>query len=136
MAERKAGIGERLKAVRAGLSQAAFAAMTGVNATSYGMYERDERSPDFAWLARLKRATGVSLDWLATGEGEMRGTAGGGIDAQLLAQIVEAVEETTPPIDAASKSRLIARLYADRIKTRTEAAEAASSKAGGRGRGS
>jgi transcriptional regulator with XRE-family HTH domain len=70
-------------------------------------YLRNKANPSFEVMARLCRAQGVSLDWLATGEGPMlerdRGDATqanvvpfearGAADLQLMRECVEAIEE-------------------------------------------
>ncbi|MDH4120469.1 MAG: helix-turn-helix domain-containing protein [Deltaproteobacteria bacterium] len=67
-----AGFGDRISAVsrqigsRLGAAQAA-----GVSADSLQRYIRGEVHPSFMAMARLAEAAGVSLEWLATGQGTM-----------------------------------------------------------------
>jgi transcriptional regulator with XRE-family HTH domain len=45
--------------------------VAGISDDMLGAYTRGESKPSFQVLARIARAKGVSLDWLASGEGEM-----------------------------------------------------------------
>jgi len=53
-----------------GLSQQQMASRIGVSLNSYGRYERGARSPGADELSRL-RESGISIDWLLTGEGPL-----------------------------------------------------------------
>lgn len=65
------GIGERITHIRGGLSQAAFAEMLGVHKNSLGNYERENRTPDAVFLAKLV-AKGYDANWVLTGEGSAK----------------------------------------------------------------
>ncbi|MDY0163407.1 helix-turn-helix domain-containing protein [Desulfobotulus sp.] len=54
-----------------GLTQAAFSEQTGVPLRTIKGYESGERSPGMEALASIAK-TGVNLNWLLTGEGNMR----------------------------------------------------------------
>jgi transcriptional regulator with XRE-family HTH domain len=114
--------GRRLRELRGEQSQADFATRTGINHTSYGLYERGARSPDLDFLIRLHKATGASLDWLAG----IRPAQD--LSLNVLRSVVMVVEEETPNIDPESKAKLIFRLYSDRIKGQTLGTEADSPK--------
>ncbi len=58
----------------------------------------------------LQQRFGVSIDWIATGEEQVSV-----LDFDVLRQVVQAVQEEVPKIDAESKAKLIVRLYKDRI---------------------
>jgi transcriptional regulator with XRE-family HTH domain len=66
------GIGRRISeaADRLGTRTSAYKVM-GVSSAALQRYIKEENSPPFDALARLCVATSVSLDWLATGEGEV-----------------------------------------------------------------
>lgn len=63
------GIGSRLAHIRGPLSQAAFAEKLGVHKNSLGNYERENRTPDAGFLAKLI-ANGYDCNWLLTGIGD------------------------------------------------------------------
>lgn len=65
------GIGSRLALIRGSMSQAAFAEKLGVHKNSLGNYERENRTPDAGFLAKLI-ANGYDCNWLLTGVGEPR----------------------------------------------------------------
>ena len=65
------GLGGRIRAVRGDLSQPEFADRLGTSAQTIGRYERDERSPDAAFVRALMDRFGIDPRWLVTGEGEM-----------------------------------------------------------------
>lgn len=66
-------VANRIKAWRQalGLTQEQFAALASMPKRTLVGYENDEREPGAAALALLAR-TGVNVNWLLTGEGEMR----------------------------------------------------------------
>lgn len=86
-------IGTRLRAVRGNWTQQEFASRMGTDKNTIGRYERGERVPDAVFLARLRKVSGVSLDWLicgAAGAGTARPPFAD-IDPELLAAIAEGV---------------------------------------------
>lgn len=48
-----------------------IASVVGGNASSWQTYRHGTTSPGFLTIAKFADATGISLDWLATGEGPM-----------------------------------------------------------------
>lgn len=66
-------VANRIKAWRhsLGLTQEQFAALAAMPKRTLVGYENDEREPGATALAALAR-TGVNVNWLLTGEGEMR----------------------------------------------------------------
>jgi transcriptional regulator with XRE-family HTH domain len=61
----------RLRAARvtAGFeTNADLAREIGVEAETYNRWERGETEPGLASLSKIRRATGVSLDWLVAGD--------------------------------------------------------------------
>ncbi|MDP9908693.1 helix-turn-helix domain-containing protein [Variovorax sp. KBS0712] len=66
-------IAERIAFARAarGMPQGGLAASSGIAATQVSRYETGRAVPRKLALARLAQALAVSLEWLATGEGEM-----------------------------------------------------------------
>jgi len=66
-------LGERLANVRRtygqsidllNLQPSLFAVLLGVPGPAYQSYERGEMEPTIAFLVRLRKKTGVSIDWL------------------------------------------------------------------------
>lgn len=117
----KTGWGQRLKEARGDLSQAAFAEKMDVGRSVWADYEREIGTPRFDTLLKLKAATGVSLDWLATGQGPKSG----GFDREAL---VTAIKGAMQIVDSARKSGkreytpeeigdFVADIYASMIKT-------------------
>lgn len=64
--------GERIRQLRGDLSQAEFASKIGVHKEMVGKYERGQNVPGGDVLTRMREVFGVSLDWLLTGQGQMR----------------------------------------------------------------
>lgn len=64
-----AAIGERLRAVRGRLTQAAFADRLGLERKTVGRYEAGERAPDALALMRLMSEFGADPAWVLTGAG-------------------------------------------------------------------
>ena len=64
---------DRIKEARrhAGLSQRDLARLTEINNSSIALIETGKRTPRPATLKLIADATGVSLEWLKTGEGPM-----------------------------------------------------------------
>lgn len=110
---RKADWPQRLKECRGGVSQGEFAAKLGVSRSAYVEYEKGSRSPNLETLIRLVEVTGRSLDWLATGVAAQQSAPQ--LDTDVLQQVIRAVQDEVPDIDALSKAKLISRLYKDRI---------------------
>jgi phage repressor protein C with HTH and peptisase S24 domain len=65
------GLGRRLRTVRGKLSRREFGQRLATSAQSIGRYEREERSPDAAFVNAVKDRFGIDPRWLVTGEGEM-----------------------------------------------------------------
>jgi transcriptional regulator with XRE-family HTH domain len=65
-------LGDRLKIVRGAMPQAEFAHRLGADKNTVGRYERGERHPDSEYLAAVRTEFSINLDWLISGEGEMR----------------------------------------------------------------
>jgi len=64
-----------------------------------GKYEKGASEPPFMPLARMCLATGTRLEWLATGEGEMRSTEGQRIaDAGAVYDTQTAPESGSQPV--------------------------------------
>jgi len=115
---------DRLKQVRGKLDQGEMSARFGIHLTSYGRYERGERSPDLEFIDKVCRTFNVSPTWLILGEGpmslnEVREPApvapASPLDHELLRHVIEGVEDglsrrrlTLPPD---KKARLIDLLY-------------------------
>jgi transcriptional regulator with XRE-family HTH domain len=55
---------------RPDLDAGEFAEIVGLEAETYRRYERGETEPKLATLVKIKRVTGVPLDWLITGTEE------------------------------------------------------------------
>jgi len=69
-------IGDRLKALRGGLSQDEFSQRIGFHKNTIGNYERGERTPDVDFLRAVCEKLDISSEWLLWGKGSMhRGEA-------------------------------------------------------------
>lgn len=64
----KKGIGERIKLLRGGRSQSAFAAELKISLPSLQRYEYGDRLPQGSVLDRIASAGGRSVDWILTGQ--------------------------------------------------------------------
>ena len=71
------GIAERIRLLRriAGLSQAEFAELLGVNQRKISRIETGTTDTDPQLLVAIREKTNVSLDWLLTGKGSQPGAA-------------------------------------------------------------
>lgn len=116
---------DRIKSVRGDLAQKTFAARIGVHPTTVQNYESGD-IPKGDVLLRIHQEFGVDLTWLLTGQGDPYiKEAGGSVDADVLRQLIEAVEEgldargleTTP----AKKAAFIAYLYEQFMESGQEA---------------
>ncbi len=81
-------LGERIKSARGGMSQEAFSRELGISKGSLGFYERNENLPNTDVVLKICSKTGVSLEWLLTGEGPMHVRTDAGSEA------ADAVDET------------------------------------------
>ncbi len=61
----------KLREATSGEDRDRFAMLTGISKSTIGNYERGDRVPDADMLNRYRAASGVSGDWLISGEGEM-----------------------------------------------------------------
>lgn len=102
------------------LTQAEMASRMGVSLRAYQNYETHEREPRAVDLAPLGEY-GINLNWLLTGEGQMRREEGGeshdsaSLDEGLLEVCIEAVEEEVGrakrTISASNKAKAVSALY-------------------------
>lgn len=85
-----------------------LARVTGLSSRAIGKYRSGESLPGLGALIAIADATGVSIDWIATGDGPMmRGEATGSVvactrphlDTELLHLVVEAIEEGLRQVD-------------------------------------
>lgn len=65
-------IGDRIRLVRGASSQKEFASVLGVHEQTLGKYERDKLVPGGDILAVIHEKCGVDINWLLTGQGQMR----------------------------------------------------------------
>jgi len=72
--EERVALGKRVRVLveAVGTTQAAAAEIAGVSVQQLGRVMRAKNAPSLVPLARLAEATGISLDWVATGEGPQR----------------------------------------------------------------
>ncbi|MBI4831868.1 MAG: helix-turn-helix transcriptional regulator [Candidatus Lindowbacteria bacterium] len=63
-------IKERIKTLRGAISQGEFAQRIGAPQSLLSQVESGRRRPSLDFLWALKKALGVSIDWVLTGEGE------------------------------------------------------------------
>lgn len=64
-------IGNRLKSIRGKQSGEEFSKLLGTHLQTIYRYERGERKPDIDFIQLVSKKTGVSIEWLITGEGLM-----------------------------------------------------------------
>ncbi|MQP67498.1 helix-turn-helix domain-containing protein [Niveispirillum sp. SYP-B3756] len=67
----------RLIEARLPMEREQFAVHLGVPKTTLGNWERGRSEPPLEMLEKIRRITGVSLDWLIAGVGPMRGDSAG-----------------------------------------------------------
>jgi transcriptional regulator with XRE-family HTH domain len=96
-------VGSRLREVEKKFKNREEAAQAaGVAKSTFQRWVEGKADPSFKGLTLLARATGVSLDWLATGEGEMRPADAGSaptpdapplvqLDARLVGRLTEKI---------------------------------------------
>lgn len=121
----KVGWGKRLTEIRGKIERGVWAATFGNGIATWANYEAEKTAPGLDTLIILKERHGVDLNWLATGD-----RAAAGVDFDVLGQVIQAVHEEVPKIDAESKAKLILRLYKDRILLLQQEREATPSKKG------
>lgn len=131
---------ERLIQARGAMSRDDAAAALGCKTDTLGDYERGRTFPPPEVLERVPDVYGVSLDWLITGQGEMRrqtapadgvsstaNTTASAVDEELLARIGEEIVEMyrleNGRISQHQLARLQARTYADLVTTYDDPAE-------------
>lgn len=120
MTARNTYVWERLKAVRSlwGITQPEMASRMGVSLRAYQNYETNEREPKVGDVAGLV-TEGVDLNWLLTGDGQMRRdalpVAAPPIDYELLSQVIEGVEllltKLRKTLAPDKKAKVITMLY-------------------------
>lgn len=114
--------GERIRHLRGNLSQAEFAANLGVNKELIGKYERGLNTPGGDILKKMREVTGVSLNWLLTGDGdvfvqsvESRSSQYQNVDKVILELCIERVEDISSRLgrrfSSKKKAQLIAAVY-------------------------
>jgi transcriptional regulator with XRE-family HTH domain len=111
-------VGSRLREVEKSFkNRATVAAVCDVSKSTFQNWIEGRADPSFEGLARLSAATGISLDWLATGRGgkDVGTTAPAAVDEDLLCEVIEAVEavleERHLTLVPAKKALLLADLY-------------------------
>lgn len=115
--EERAQLGARIRVlVEAAGTQAQASEIAGVTIQQLGRFMKTTNLPSFLPLARLADATGISLDWVGTGnEPKRRADAATGADLELLTQLARAVarvyEEERSNASDAEVARLIAEEY-------------------------
>ncbi len=109
-AVKQQGWGARLRAARGEKPQQLWSNLLGVSRASWVKYENEETSPNLVLLARIAELSGRTIQWIATGEEPQAG-----VDYEVLAGCIQAVQEEVPNIDAESKAKLILVLYKDRM---------------------
>ena len=84
----------------------------GISTDQLARYMRGENQPSFTAMATLAHQHGISLDWLATGNGDMKG---GRLDMDLLSLILDTVEaalaEIKIELSPDKKAKLVSLLY-------------------------
>lgn len=115
-----ASFATRLEHAKAGLSTNAFALKCGISESIFRKYLAGSSVPGADKLVDIARVAGVSLLWLATGEGRADDQWAGAkastpLDPTLLETIIESVEtglnEIQGELTPAKKAKLIAVIY-------------------------
>ncbi len=65
-------LGERIKRVRGGATQAEFATRIGISKAALGGYERDENLPGVDVISKICKKCNISPEWLVLGHGGLR----------------------------------------------------------------
>lgn len=114
--------GERLKEAINGESVRAFGRRAEVSEGALRQYMKGNRYPDLDILFAIAQTANVNLEWLATGEGPMRGERVGvsapcaghdaGVDVGMLAAALAAVELSRMDLPTERKVKLVAAIYA------------------------
>lgn len=115
------GFAERLKIAKGRTSANAFAQKCGISESVFRKYLASASVPGADKLVDIARVAGVSLVWLATGEGSASGDLAdpsretGPVDEALLETVIESVEAGLEQIGGAlspdKKAKLIAAIY-------------------------
>lgn len=77
--------GERLRAARGEMTQAALSDLSGVSQSLISQLENSETATGSEYTPRLARALGIGVDWLADELGEMKPTVYALTDPKLIA---------------------------------------------------
>lgn len=110
-------VGDRLRSVRGGygLNQEEMAERVGMGAASWKRLELENRAPKGEVLEQLAR-DGININWLLTGQGEMRGTAPPPLREAVLAEAIAIVEEWLAAnhrvMEPQKKASVIGEIYA------------------------
>ena len=112
-------LGTRIDAISKCLGTRENAAyIAGLSVDQLVSYIKGRSKPGFLPLARLARATGFSLDWLATGKGMMLQvsdrtdpTSTGYMDAEALGAAIKLMEQIGADLPLVRKARLTALAY-------------------------
>lgn len=106
--------------VRLFRSRTEAAQVAGISTDQLARYEKGS-APSFPPLAKLARAKGVSLDWLATGDGDMLQAASGNVSQsarldrgtlRLAADVLEkALDAANASTDSAGRAELLIAIY-------------------------
>lgn len=113
---------DRLKTITDGDSLRGFGRKTGISEGALRHYLNGDSFPDLDRLAAIAEIANVNLEWLATGEGPMRGERIGvsepcarydaGVDVGMLAAALAAVELSRMDLPTERKVNLVAAIYA------------------------
>ncbi|MGE4281815.1 MAG: helix-turn-helix domain-containing protein [Magnetospirillum sp.] len=104
---------QRLIQARGKASRADIARALCCPLETLGNYERGRTFPDQEMLGRLKEVLGVSLDWLITGKGAMRGDGPesndrDGLDEGFFTQIVDGIVDALRGLGQPAEARAVA----------------------------
>lgn len=109
-----AGFPERLLQAKGGMSTLAFAKKCGISESSFRKYLAGHSVPGADKLLEIAQTAGVSLTWLATGEGRRDGVEAR-LDVVALRSVIAGVEAGLQEIGGTmapeKKAELIALLY-------------------------
>lgn len=130
-------MGDRIKTIRAGRDQKAFAASYGMNVDTLSRYERDLYPPKIKFLQDLCFQENVDANWLLLGIGEIRpnpelsqssDAIDGGLLTGALMFLEDELAESGAVVSSEKKADLLLYLYDMGTRAKNEAAFKAEAK--------
>lgn len=94
----KTPLAQRLAEIRGDRDRELFAEQLGVNPHTYAAYERGDRTPDVDLFNRISSTESIDLNWLLSGDGQMRfddqrRALGAATHGMFFARVLDAVQK-------------------------------------------